>query len=171
MIGEELGCDGIEIDWHNNPRPSHEFMQGKQYVLGKARTIYGIYFESADEALERLQDYGCLHYKTPIICGISQPRYSEKELEKMNAENKKTYQIDDKTVTGYEATQMQRQLETAIRGEKTKREMARSEGDKELIKKCTKRINAYKQKYTEISEITGIKEDPKRASIPRMPRT
>ena len=171
MIGKELGCDGIEIDWHSNPRPSHEFMQGKQYVLGKARTIYGIYFESAEKALERLNDYGCLHYKTPIICGISQPRYSEKELEKMNAENKRTYQIDGKTVTGYEATQMQRQLETAIRNEKTKREMARSEGDKELIKKCTKRINAYKEKYTEISEITGIKEEPKRMSVPRKPKT
>ena len=74
MIGEELGCDGIEIDWHSNPRPSHEFMQGKQYVLGKSRTINGFHFESADEALERLQDYGCLHFKTPIICGVSEPR-------------------------------------------------------------------------------------------------
>jgi hypothetical protein len=71
MIGEELGCDGYEVDWHSNPRPSHEFMQGKQFVVGKARTINGVHFDSFDEANERLQDYGCLHYKTPIICGIS----------------------------------------------------------------------------------------------------
>ena len=89
MIGKELGCDGIEIDWHTNPRPSHEFMQGKQFALGKGRTVNGEHFPSADEALERLGDYGCLHFKKPIICGISEPRYSKEELARLNEENKK----------------------------------------------------------------------------------
>ena len=71
-------------------------MQGKQYVLGKARTINGTHFESADEALERLQDYGCLHYRTPIICGISDPRYSPEELKRLNEQNAKKYTIDGK---------------------------------------------------------------------------
>lgn len=171
MIGEELGCDGIEIDWHSNPRPSHEFMQGKQFVIGKARTINGVHFDSADEALERLQDYGCLHFKTPIICGVSEPRFSEQELKRLNEQNAKTYDIDGKTVTGYEATQMQRRLETAVRNEKTTRELARASGDKELVKRCNERINAYQGKYAEITEITGIPEDRKRMSVPRKPKT
>ena len=171
MIGEELGCDGIEVDWHSNPRPSHEFMQGKQYVLGKARTINGVHFESADEALERLQDYGCLHFKTPIICGVSEPRYSEQELKRLNEQNAKTYEIGGKTVTGYEATQMQRRLETAVRNEKTTRELARASGDKSLVKRCNERIKAYQGKYAEITEITGIPEDKKRMSVPRKPKT
>lgn len=171
MIGEELGCDGIEVDFHANPRPSHEFMQGKQYVLGKARTINGIHFESADEALERLQDYGCLHYRTPIICGISEPRYSPEELKRLNEQNARTFEIDGKTVTGYEATQMQRRLETAVRNEKTKRELARASGDNALVKRCNERIKAYQDKYAEISEITKIPEDKKRMSIPRKPKT
>lgn len=170
MIGEELGCDGIEIDWHSNPRPSHEFMQGKQYVLGKARAINGIHFESADEALERLQDYGCLHFKTPIICGISEPRYSPEELKRLNDQNAKTYEIDGKTVTGYEATQMQRRLETAVRNEKTTRELARASGDNDLVKRCNERIKAYQGKYAEITEITGIPEDRNRMSVPRKPK-
>lgn len=170
MIGEELGCDGIEVDFHSNPRPSHEFMQGKQYVLGKARTINGVYFESADEALERLEDYGCLHYKTPIICGISEPRYSTKELKRLSEQNAKTYEIDGKTVSGYEATQMQRRLETAARNEKTTRELARASGDNVLVKRCNERIKAYQGKYEEISNITGIPEDRKRMSVPRKPK-
>ena len=167
IIGEELGADGIEIDWHSNPRPSHAFMQGKQYVLGKARTINGIYFESADEALERLQDYGCLHYKTPIICGISEPRYSAEELKRLNEQNAKRYTIDGKEYSGYDITQMQRRLETSVRNEKATRNLAKASGDNVLVKRCNERIKAYQTKYNEISEITGIQGDKKRMSIPR----
>lgn len=171
MIGEELCCDGIEVDFHANPRPSHEFMQGKQYVLGKARTINGIYFESADKALERLQDYGCLHYQTPIICGISEPRYSQEELKRLNEQNAKKYTIDGKEYSGYDITQMQRRLETAVRNEKTTKDLAKASGDNALVKRCNERIKAYQGKYAEISEITKIPEDKKRMSVPRKPKT
>lgn len=171
MIGDELGCDGIEVEWHSNPRPSHEFMQGKQYVLGKARTINGIHFESADEALERLQDYGCLHYKTPIICGISEPRYSDEELKRLNEQNAKRYTIDGKEYSGYEVTQMQRRLETAVRNEKTTRDLAKASGNDALVKRCNERIKAYQGKYNEISEITRIQGDKKRMSVPRVTAT
>lgn len=165
LIGKELGCDGIEIDWHANPRPSHEFMQGKQYVLGKARTINGEYFESADEALERLEDYNCNHYKTPIILGISEPRYSKEELARLNEQNKRVFEIDGKEYTGYEATQAMRKLETAIREQKSIKEMAKASGNKGLVKDCNANIKAYKDKYSQISEVTGSKEDVKRMSI------
>ena len=171
MIGDELGCDGIEVDWHSNPRPSHEFMQGKQFVLGESRTINGKRFESADEALLRLQDYGCLHFKTPIICGVSEPRHSPDELRRLNEQNAKTFEIDGKMVTGYEATQMQRLLETAVRKEKTTRELARASGDKALVKQCNARIKAFQEKYSKITEITKIPEDKKRMSVPRNSKT
>jgi hypothetical protein len=167
MIGEELGCDGYEVDWHSNPRPSHEFMQGKQFVVGKARTINGVHFDSFDEANERLQDYGCLHYKTPIICGISEPRYSPEELKRLNEQNAKKYTIDGKEYSGYEVTQMQRRLESAVRNEKTTRDLAKASGDNALVKRCNERIKAYQGKYNEISEITGIQGDKKRMSIPK----
>ena len=167
MIGEELGCDGYEVDYHSNPRPSHEFMQGKQFVVGKARTINGVHFDSFDEAEKRLQDYGCLHYKTPIICGISEPRYSPEELKRLNEQNSKRYTIDDKEYSGYEVTQTQRRLETAVRNEKTTKELARASGDNVLVKRCNERIKAYQSKYNEISEITGIQGDKKRMSVPR----
>lgn len=171
MIGEELGADGIEVDFHSNPRPSHEFMQGKQYVLGKARTINGVYFESADEALERLQDYGCLHYRTPIICGVSEPRYSAEELKRLNEQNAKTYNINGKDVSGYEAQQMMRRVETAIREQKSIKQTAQASGDKALVKQCNDKIKAYKGKYEEITNITGFYPETKRMSIPRKPKT
>ena len=171
MIGDELGCDGIEIDWHSNPRPLHEFMQGKQYALGGAKTVNGIYFESAGPALEALQDYGCLHYKMSIICGVSEPRYDADELARLNAQNSKTYEIGDKKMTGYEASQAMRRLETEVRRQKDIRELARASGDTALVKRCNEHIKAVKAKYTEISNITGIPEELKRMSKVRMPKT
>ena len=171
MIGEELGCTGYEVDWHSNPRPSHEFMQGKQFVVGKARTINGVHFDSFDEANERLQDYGCLHYKTPIICGISEPRYSAEELKRLNEQNAKTYNINGKDVSGYEAQQMMRRVESAIREQKSIKQTAQASGDKALVKQCNDKIKAYKGKYEEITNITGFYPETKRMSVPRKPKT
>ena len=171
MIGEELGCDGYEVDYHSNPRPSHEFMQGKQFVVGKARTINGVHFDSFDEANERLQDYGCLHYKTPIICGISEPRYSSEELKRLNEQNAKTYNINGKDVSGYEAQQMMRRVESAIREQKSIKQTAQASGDKALVKQCNDKIKAYKGKYEEITNITGFYPETKRMSVPRKPKT
>ena len=167
MIGQELGCDGYEVDYHSNPRPSHEFMQGKQFVVGKSRTINGIHFDSFDEAEKALNEYGCLHYKTPIICGISEPRYSEKELARLKAQDKKTYEIDGKQVTGYEATQMMRRLETAIRNEKSIKNMAQAGDSKKLVKDCNAKIKEYQAKYEEITNITGFAKETKRMSVPK----
>ncbi len=165
MIGEELGCDGIEIDYHSFPRPSHAFMQGKQYVLGKARKCNGIYFESADEALERLEDYNCYHYKTPIICGISEPRYSDKELAELKKRDDQLYNIDGHEMTGYKASQAMRKLETAVREQKGIKAMAQASGDKLAVRECNERIKRYKDKYAEISDITGIAQDKKRMTL------
>lgn len=165
MIGDELGCDGIEIDYHSNPRPSHEFMQGMQYVIGKARTINGIHFESADKALKALQDYGCLHFKTPIICGVSEPRYSKEELRRLKEQDKKPIEIDGVSKTGYEWKQAMRRLESETRKEKLIRDMAKTSGDNILAKQCDAKIKAYREKYNQIADATGIKAQPNRMSI------
>ena len=75
------------------------------------------------------------------------------------------YNIDGKEYSGYEATQQMRRLESAIRNEKTTRNLANASGDKALVKECNKRIKAYKTKYTEISQITGIAEQPRKMSV------
>ena len=168
LIYDELGCSGYEVDWHSNPRPSHEFMQGKQFVVGKARTINGVHFDSFDEAEKRLQDYGCLHYKTPIICGVSEPRYTSQELSRLNEQNAKKHQINGKEYTGYEVTQMQRRLESEIRNQKSIKNVAMASGDKNLVRNCNRKINVYKSKYEEIEKATGIQGQSKRISVPRL---
>ena len=48
---------------------------------------------------------------------------------------------------------------------------AKASGDKVLVKKCNERIKAYQAKYEQISEVTGIRTDPSRFTIPRQPMT
>lgn len=181
LIGEELGCDGYEVDAHSSPRPSHMFVQGKQYCIGKSRTINGIKFIGFEEtdptspdgksASRALGEYGCLHYKTPILCGISEPRFSKKQLAEIEEQNNKEYTIGERTGNRYFWSQRMRNLESATREQKTIRDLARSTGDKALVKKCNDRIKAYRQKYNEICNATGLYPETKRMSVPRKPKT
>ena len=181
MIGEELGCDGYEVDAHSSPRPSHMFVQGKQYCIGKSRTINGIKFIGFEEkdptspdgksASQALGEYGCLHYKTPILCGISEPRFSKEQLAQIEADNKKQYKVGDLEGNKYYFSQKMRALESAIREQKDIKAVAQASGDKALVKKCNERIKAYKDKYTEITDATGLYPETKRMSVPRKPKT
>ena len=173
MIGEELGCDGVEVDAHSNPRESHMFMQGQQYSLHGKKTINGVVYEDfeASGASSALQDYGCLHYRTPILLGISEPRFSKEQLAQIEADNKKQYKVGNLEGNKYFFSQKMRALESATRGQKTIRDLARSSGDKVLVKQCNEKIKAYRQKYDEIAEATGLYPETKRMSVPRKPKT
>ena len=174
MIGEELGTNGTEIDYHSGSRPSHRYMQGQQYSTGEAVTINGKHYKSAkaEGVYDRLyKDYGCNHYETSIILGVSEPRYSAEELKKFDEQDKKQYTVGDKTGDTYFWSQRMRNLESATREQKTIRDLARSSGDKVLVKKCNEKIKAYRQKYDEIAEATGLYPETKRMSVPRKPKT
>ena len=173
MIGEELGCDGVEVDAHSNPRESHRFMQGQQYSLHGKKTINGVVYEDfkASGAEDALQDYGCLHYRTPILLGISEPRFSKKQLAEIEEQNNKEYTIGERTGNRYFWSQRMRNLESATREQKTIRDLARSSGDKAVVKKCNEKIKAYRQKYDEMCDATGLYADTKRMSVPRKPKT
>ena len=167
IIGEEIGADGIEITAHPFCRPSHEFMQGQQYILGKGRMIDGEYFESADRALEALQDYNCNHHPFSIICGVSVPMHSKEELAELHRRNTEKINIDGVEKTGYEWKQEMRRLETKTRALKGEREILRASGDKEGVKQVNEKMKAIKDKYTKIGEKSGNELRYNRMSVVR----
>ena len=181
MIGEELGCDGYEVDAHSSPRPSHMFVQGKQYCIGKSRTINGIKFIGFEEtdptsednlsASKALSQYGCLHYKTPILCGISEPRFSKEQLAQIEADNKKQYTVGNLEGNKYFFSQKMRNLETAIREQKRIEATAKAGGFTNEAKEAREKIKVYRRKYDEICNATGLYPETKRMSVPRKPKT
>ena len=176
-IGEEIGATGYEIDYHSNSRPTHRFMQGRQFCIGESKTINGKHFdgmedtrdaESGKNVTESLQDYGCRHYKTAIICGVSEPRYSEEELKRFEENDKRIYKIGNIEKDGYGWSQSMRACETEIRRCKDEINALKAFGNSEQqIKELRQRIKTVRAKYNEIAEVTGISAEPKRMSVPK----
>ena len=168
-IGEELNCDGIEISFSRNPRPTHRFMEGKQYAKYHGREVNGVYYEGAEDmgVYERLyEDYNCNHRETPIILGVSVPAYSAEELARLKAENEKKFTINNVTGDGYFWSQRLRHLETETRKAKDQINALRAFGNSQSeISDLNKKVKAYRAKYDEICDTVGVKPDYKRMSV------
>ena len=175
QIGKELGTDGIEIDLHANSRPSHRYMEGKQYAKGHGVTINGVEYEGAIDkgVYDRLyKDYNCQHYETDIILGVSEPRHSPEELARLKAENERKYEINGISKDGYGWSQVLRHYEAETRNAKDQINALKAFGNSETqIADLNKKIKAYRQKYNEICDVTGINPDLKRMSVPRKLKT
>lgn len=157
IIGEDFGADGYEISYHSNPRQNHAEMGGQQYAIGKGRTVKGVYYPSFEQEAEPLlNDYGCLHFKFSILLGVSKPAYSKDELERFKENDKKTFEFEGKTFTGYEGTQLQRKIETSIRHYRDLSKMANAGGDEELKLKADKKIRQLTNKYHQLSRESGL---------------
>lgn len=165
MLGSEFGADGYEISYHINPRPSHAAMGGGQYAIGESKTVDGEYYPSFSEVEDLLMDYNCLHFKFPIILGVSIPNFSKAELERLKAQDRETFEFEGKTYTGYEAKQVQRKLETAMRHAKDRQIIAAAAGDDVLRRQEQQKINILAEKYSKFSDAAKLPTKKERASV------
>ena len=147
---DQLGCDGWEITAHANSAPDHEPIQGKQYP-DRA-------YEALNSSLRRrIGTLNCGHAAFPIILGVSQPQYSQRELEKFRTDNEKGVTVEGRHYTGYEAAQMQRRLERAIRTQKRRVMVDEAAGDTEKLAQDRTRLNVLHQRYREFSKAAGLR--------------
>ena len=171
VSGEQFGADGYEVSVHALCAADHIDIQGKQYAIGDVeKTVAGKTYESfnvVNGALKRhLGTCNCKHTIFPIILGISEPAYSEGELKqyKNNSQKQVTltmgYNADGtpktKTMTKYEATQVQRNFETEIRKAKDRHIITENAGDTVGTKQAKDRILALRKSYKRISEEAGL---------------
>ncbi len=165
QVGEELGCDGFEVDFSATCRPSHAFMEGKMFSKHGDKTVNGVTYPDGTEALERLGDYGCNHKKMDVILGVSEPRYNAAEIAEKNRKTSEVIEYDGKKKTRYEWIQKQRALEREVRKQKTTANMAKAAGDKQLVKDCNARIKALKEKYNDLTESVGLQKTEERMRV------
>ena len=172
-IGEQTNCDGIEITVHEYPAPDHEPVQGHQFYKEEFEKLQSgdTDFEDVDgEQFKKIKrhigEYNCYHNIFAITVGISKPMYSKEELQEIIDRNHKPIEIDGKTYTKYECSQLQRKLETEIRKQKDIQIMARENPDmKDLVFESQRNIEALKNKYIEISEKAGLKTRLERMQV------
>lgn len=149
QTGKEFGADGVEISAHALCAPDHQRIQGKQYSLAE--------FERLNRSLERpIGEMNCHHFTTPIVLGVSKPVYSASELREINKRSNAKVSYGGKTYTRYEASQRQRQLETAIRYAKDERDACVAAGDKLGATQARKKSAALTAEYKRFSEAAGL---------------
>ena len=162
-VGEQLGLDGFEVDAHAGCRPSHIFMQGKMYSYNGKKTINGVTYEDGAEALERLDDYNCQHYKTDVLLGVSKPRYTKEELQRIYKETTEPIEYKGQKKTLYEWKQKQRELERKVRTCNIQANTFETAGDKITAKEYKTAARAYRKEYKQMSEdINGLYQRPER---------
>ena len=116
--GEELGADGWEMSAHSGSRPSHAVYQGRQYTQEQ--------YERIIKPL--ISEPNCRHDVFPIILGVSEPVYTEEELQNID---QPPFTYEGRTYTAYEASQQMRKMERAMRKQKDRCIVADAAGDEE----------------------------------------
>lgn len=153
--GREFGADGVEISAHGLCAPDHRDIQGKQYSKEE--------FERLNRRLERpIGTLNCQHFITPIILGVSKPVYSRKELAEINKRSAERIEYKGQKMSRYEASQKQRQIETAIRYAKDERDAMIAAGDKLGAAQARKKSAALGAEYKRFCEQAGLTPRPER---------
>lgn len=92
-----------------------------------------------------------------IIIGVNKPQYTDEQLQKILDDNEKGFVFEGKHYTNYQGTQLQRRIELEIRKTKDVQILARSSGDKELIKESQDKITRLTHKYKELVKVSGLR--------------
>ena len=176
LFGKEFGSDGIEVSVHINPASDHAEVQGHQFSNKEFEKFQnhidcvdykGNFISHGKYDRRAISEYNCYHYIFPVILGVSNPIHTDEELRKIIDDNNIGVEIDGKHYTNYEATQLQRRIETEIRKAKEQQIIAKASGDDDLVLSSEYRITQLKNKYVQISKQANLRTDVNRTYVPR----
>lgn len=165
--GEEFGADGVEVTAHALCAKDHQDYQGRQYSYERKRG-YRLWDEVQNEPARPLvTGANCGHTVFPVILGISEPAYSRKELQDLKRRSNEQVSFtglsgQKLTMSRYDASQYQRQLETKIRKTKENTYLLKEANLTNFAKTERATQRAYSAQYKRISEEIGLKTRPDR---------
>lgn len=151
----QSGVEYVETSSHGDSRPEHAQWQGKVFRLKGADKDYPNFYEATGYGTGAgLLGYNCRHTYYPFFMGISEPatRHLEKEVT-----------VKDKTMTLYEATQVQRKYERELRALKRQRSALEEIGETDEYLDYT--ISRKQSAYRAFSKLAGIRPKLERATI------
>ena len=177
IIGDEIGADGYEISVHENPAIDHAKVQGRQFSSDEftklnngleAKDYKGNSYtldHDGKNGYRPISELNCYHYIFSIVLGASEPEYTDKQLKDIINKNNEGFEFEGKHYTNYEGTQMQRNLERAIREQKDIQILAKASDNKELIGQSQERIRILTNKYKKLSDISGLPTKAQRMKV------
>lgn len=172
---EYLETDLVEVTAHLGARnigdvpKNHEKWQGLVYRWSvKPRTSTGQYPDFEEVCGyglgEGIGGWNCRHSFWPYIEGVSEPTYSQKELDEMKGENHK-FTFEGKEYDGYSSTQKQREIERTVRKLKRRKVAYESAGLEEQAQTMNIRLRRLNQEYKAFSKAAGLPEQRERMRV------
>ena len=178
MIGGEINetagrdvYDAIELTAHARSAPDHEPVQGRVFLKAEFEKMQaGQPFQDADGAQydgfrRPIGEWNCRHAPISFSTEWSVRTWTNEQLQGFIDQNHKGCVINGKRRTLYEAMQMMRNIETAVRREKDTAVAAQAAGDDVLRQQCQLNINALVRQYAAIAKASGNAEKRQRMTV------
>ena len=108
---------------------------------------------------EGLGGWNCRHKWYPFIPDVMERSYTDEELKNIDPP---PFEFEGVEYNAYDATQHQRQMETAIRALERKMTGFKAAGDNEAYKLASIRCRALKSEYAAFSKAAGLPEQRNR---------
>ena len=143
--------------WEN-----HKKWQGKVYAMGEHPRYPNIYDVCGLGDVTGLEGANCRHMHFPFVEGVSERTYTDQQLEAIDPP---PFAYQGREYTAYEATQKQRQLETAIRAQKRRVLAFESAGEEQDAQDAKTRLKRLESEYRAFSQAAVLPEQFERARI------
>lgn len=169
QVVKDLGADYAEVTAHAGARPSHAGWQGKVFkILGSALGYPNLAAVTGLGTGPGLCGWNCRHNYYAFFPGISVPTYSEKELKNIDPP---PFEYEGKTYSHYEATQKQRQIETAMRQSKNELIGYDAAGLKTDFTAASIKLQRQKEFYKDFSNVAGLPYQNDRHQVVKFDRS
>lgn len=168
QAAEVLQTDYREITAHQGARDTgvgwqnHKSWQGKVYSVKAGDKYPSIYEVCGWGMVDGLEGANCRHHHFPFVEGVSERTYTDEQLANIDPPD---FEYQGRTYNAYEATQKQRQIETAMR--KCKREITGYEaaGQPVEAQASSIRLDRLSKEYKAFSKAAGLRTQPDRARV------
>ena len=156
QIAKDLGADTYEVTWHAGHRPSH-WWGGNIYTKAELISVCRL------GDVEGLCGANCRHSYLAFIPGVSVRTYTPEQLRSLEEKEQQTRNYQGKEYNAYEASQMQRKLETKMRSQRAYVKQLQQGGasEEDVIAARARYLNTLHQ-YQGFSKKMGIPEQMQR---------
>ena len=155
---DDMGANGWEISAHGASAPDHEPIQGRQYTDDAYQKLNA-------SLVRRIGTLNCGHTAFPIVLGVSQPQYTDAQLEQMRQDNATGVTVNGRHYTTYEATQQQRAMERTMRRQKRRIVVDEAADDQDKLLVDQIRLGQQNAQYRRFSRAAGLRTQEERVNV------
>lgn len=170
IYGDEFETPYVEVSAHigardvagSSPWSSHKAWQGKVYSKREGDKYPSVYKVCGLGAVDGLCGINCRHMYYPFVDGISERTWTDEQLKNIDPE---PFEYEGRKYTAYEASQVMRKLETAMRKEKREIIAFDYAGLEQDSTDATIRFNRLREEYGRFAKVANLREQLERIEI------